>query len=173
MVNDGVSAGFVDVSLYAAQAGVHEIGSSVNHRLSIHVGAPIRAACRCDGRSSRRLQRHGDIDIIPAALPGVWEDEQACTLLRLGLMPALIDAAAEGLGLNRAIVELTPRFQLDDPQIRHIGWALKAELESGYPGGRLFVESSVWGSQRISSAATLLGRLAPSSNGSAAFHSKI
>ena len=33
------------------------------------------------------------------------------------------------------------RFQIRDPQIEHIGWALKAEMEAGYPSGAAFTNS--------------------------------
>ncbi len=38
-------------------------------------------------------------------------------------------------------IEIADRFQLRDPFIEHIGWAIKADLESGGAGGRLFRES--------------------------------
>ena len=40
-----------------------------------------------------------------------------------------------------ARVEIVSRFQMRDPQIEHIGWAVKAEIEAGCPGGRLFLDS--------------------------------
>jgi len=33
------------------------------------------------------------------------------------------------------------RFQARDPQIEHIGWALKAEMENGYPSGRSYMDA--------------------------------
>jgi AraC family transcriptional regulator len=38
-------------------------------------------------------------------------------------------------------IEIADRFQLRDPFIEHIGWAIKADLDSGGAGGRLFRES--------------------------------
>jgi AraC family transcriptional regulator len=38
-------------------------------------------------------------------------------------------------------VQLQSRFQIRDPQIEHIGWALKAEIEQGFPGGSLYMDS--------------------------------
>jgi AraC family transcriptional regulator len=37
-------------------------------------------------------------------------------------------------------VEIRNRFQVRDQQIEHIAWALKAEMESGYPSGRIYVD---------------------------------
>src|SRR5439155_6554583 len=33
------------------------------------------------------------------------------------------------------------RFQLRDPRIEGISWALRAEMESGFPNGRLYIDS--------------------------------
>ena len=131
----------LSAELYAMPGGVVDVQGSANHFLSMHVGAPIWATCRCDGPRERRLQTHGDIDIVPAGLPGVWEDEAPATILLLSLTPALLRSAAEDMGLNPDQAALRPQFQLKDPRIAHIGWALKAELESGYPCEPLYGES--------------------------------
>jgi AraC family transcriptional regulator len=73
------------------------------------------------------------------------------------LTPALLRSAAEGIGLDPDRATLAPRFQLKDPRIEHIGWALKAELESGYPSDRLYAESL-----GMALAAHLLRHYAPS-----------
>jgi AraC family transcriptional regulator len=44
-------------------------------------------------------------------------------------------------GVDPAKVEIVNRFQMRDPQMEHIGWALKAEMESGYRSGRLYFDS--------------------------------
>jgi AraC family transcriptional regulator len=129
------------VGLHTTPAGVIALAPLPDHLLGMHVGAPIRAACRCGGRMQRRLQIHGDIDVVPAGQEGYWEDELSATVLSLRLSPALMRTAAEGLGVESQRVGIAPRFQLRDQQIEHIGWALKAELEAGYPGGQLYAES--------------------------------
>jgi AraC family transcriptional regulator len=122
-------------------AGLTRVPASLHHRMGIHVGRPVNAACRCDGRVHRRIQSHGDIDIVPAGLGGEWEDDADCDILRLWISPALIRQAAEDLGRDSARVQIVPRFQLRDPRIEHIAWALKAELEAETASGRLYVES--------------------------------
>jgi AraC family transcriptional regulator len=112
-----------------------------NHVISIHIGAPARVTCRYAGRTHRRLQAHGDIDVVPAGVAGAWEDETAATALVVHVSPALLGAAAVGLGLATDRAVIAPQYQLRDPQIEHIGWALRAEMEAGYPGGRLYTDS--------------------------------
>ena len=78
----------------------HYVPASINHRLGIHVGAPVNASCHCDGKHHRRVQSDGDIDIVPAGLDGTWEDDADCTILRLWVSPALVRRAAEDLELR-------------------------------------------------------------------------
>jgi AraC family transcriptional regulator len=84
---------------------------------------------------------HGDIDIIPPWTSSVWEPEDVDTALVLGITPSLFRRVAQDLGIDAARVEIRNRFQIRDRQIENIGWALKADMEAGYPGGRIFRES--------------------------------
>jgi AraC family transcriptional regulator len=63
------------------------------------------------------------------------------TVLLLSVAPALIKSVAEESGLDPRRVKILNRFQTRDTKIEHIGWALKEELETGYPNGRLYIES--------------------------------
>ena len=130
----------IRVGLYAVSAGVVETPESSTHRLSLHVGHPVWASCGWGGRLQRGLRREGDFDLTPAGLAGVWEDESPTTFLLIQLAPALIDAAASDLGLDRREIALEPQTQLRDPSIEHIAWALKSELEAGQPNGRPYLE---------------------------------
>jgi AraC family transcriptional regulator len=48
--------------------------------------------------------------------------------------------AAESMGLKEERMTIPPQLQLRDPMIQHIGWALKAELETAAPYGRLYAD---------------------------------
>jgi AraC family transcriptional regulator len=130
----------IRVGLYAVSAGVVEAPESSTHRLSLHVGQPVWASCGWGGRLQRGLRREGDFDLTPAGLAGVWEDESPATFLLMQLSPALIEAAAGDLGLDRRGIALEPAAQLRDPPLEHIAWALKSELEAGQPNGRPYLE---------------------------------
>jgi AraC family transcriptional regulator len=138
--NGGQRSGFA-AGLYRIPAGLIDVAPALDHVVGIHVGPPVREACRIDGRVHRRLQTEGDIDILPAGLSGVWEDETAGTVLLLRMTQAFWREAADGMGVDPEQAQLDPRFQLKDPRIEHIGWALKAELEADEPGGPLYTES--------------------------------
>ena len=110
------------------------------HRLGIHFGPPVKADCRCDGQRMRRLQKPGDIDIVPAGVDGSWEDDGDCQILRLSLHPSLLRTAAEELGRGARETELLPRFQVRDTRIEAIGWAIKADLEAITPSDPLYID---------------------------------
>lgn len=122
-------------------AGLTKVVASPSHRLGVLFGAAVNATCRCDGPSRRRLQSHGEADFVPAGLDGEWVDEADCSILRLSLSAALVRQTAEELGVNPDRMIFAPRFQLRDPGIEHIAWAIKAELETTVFSDRLYAES--------------------------------
>jgi len=114
-----------------------ELDTASDNLLKIHAGAPVRGGCR----SHRFLYTRGDIDLFPAGLSDVWEEEQASTSLIVRLAPSLLRRAAEEIGLGSDRADLAPRHQFRDPQIEHIAWALDAERRAGHPSGLLYTES--------------------------------
>ena len=121
--------------------GLTVVPGGAPHRLGIHFGAAVNADCHCDGRRSRRIQKHGDIDIVPAGLDGSWEDDADCNILRLRLSPGLFRRAAADLGRDPDRIMLRPAFQLRDARIEAIAWAIKADLEAEEPSDPLYAES--------------------------------
>src|SRR5215470_1324217 len=109
--------------------------------VSIHIGPPAYVSCRRGRLSHHGTAVHGDIDIIPSGTPSVWEMKDRDTVLYMSLSPQLLNMAAESFDLDPAQVEIRNRFQVRDSQLENIGWVLKAEMESGYPSGRLYIES--------------------------------
>ncbi|AVA19904.1 MULTISPECIES: AraC family transcriptional regulator [unclassified Rhizobium] len=122
-------------------AGLTYIPATPFHRLGIHMGAPVNASCRCDGWQHRRVQSHGDIDIVPAGLDGEWEDDADCTILRLWISPAIMRGAAEDMEIDPDSIAIRPKFQHRDPGIEHIALALETQTKVDEPADRLFVES--------------------------------
>jgi AraC family transcriptional regulator len=127
--------------LHTDEPGVLASPGYVNTLIAIHVGRPVRLSCTRAGKSHHGTAIHGDVDIIPTETPALWENKDKDTALLCSLPPELLRSAAEGLDFDPARVEIRNRFQTRDTQIEHIGWALKAEMERGYPSGRLYVDS--------------------------------
>jgi AraC family transcriptional regulator len=131
----------LEAELRRIPAGSTKVAASAAHRLGVHFGPSVNAACRCDGPVQRRIQSHGEADFVPAGLDGEWEDDSDCTILGLSLSPALLQHAAEDIGVTPDRMMLRPQFQLRDSGIEHIAWALKAELETNIVSDRIYVDS--------------------------------
>ncbi len=125
------------VDLHTTLPGVVELEALPDHRLKIHAGAPVQAVCHFQ----RFTYTRGDVDILPAGLSDIWEEDEASTSLILQFSPSLLRRAAEDMGLDPDRTGLEPRHQFRDPQIEHIAWALDAERKAGYPSGPLYTES--------------------------------
>lgn len=120
--------------------GLSHVAGGEMHSLGLHFGPPVVAYCRCGGPRLRRVQKSGDIDIVPAGVSGTWEDDAACRILRLSLYPAVLNQVAEELGRDGSKLELLPRLQMRDARIEGIAWAIKADLEAETPSEPLYVD---------------------------------
>lgn len=121
--------------------GQIEVPGLRNTIISIHVGPSVQVACRRGGANHRGTAVHGDIDIIPARTPSLWEINQKDTAFVLSLSPELLHTVAEGFDFDPRRLEIRNRFQVRDLQLENIAWALKAEMECGYPCGHLYLDS--------------------------------
>ncbi|MBW9056236.1 helix-turn-helix transcriptional regulator [Rhizobium mesosinicum] len=131
----GLAADFLHIP-----RGISRVPAGDMHRLGIHFGPPVNADCRCGGRRMRRVQKPGDIDVIPAGLDGSWEDDADCRILRVSLAPSRLQQVAEDLGRDIGKIELQPRFQLRDAGIEAICRAIKADLEADTPSDPLYID---------------------------------
>ncbi|MGH7754664.1 MAG: helix-turn-helix domain-containing protein [Vulcanimicrobiaceae bacterium] len=131
----------LSAAIFEANGGRMERRPSAEHHIAFYFGIPIRAACRCEGPVRERLQLPGDFDVIPAGASAVWEDAAPTPVLGISLSPVLIATAAREMGLRGEPPSLAPQLQVRDPKVEHLAWAIKAELESDEPLGRLYAES--------------------------------
>ena len=131
----------VSIGIVTDPPGRIETPALPNPRVAIHLGRSVYMACQRGGLTHGGWAVHGDIDIVPAGTPCVWEPDGPDTALIVGIDRGLIITAAEELGLHSDRLEVLNRFQVRDSQIEHICWALKAEMESGYPGGHIVLDS--------------------------------
>lgn len=129
------------LSLISDQPGLVEFPGSPGVVVSLHVGASVAVDCRRDGRRHRGTNIHGDLEIIPPNLGGIWELKSRDTALVIGLKLRLLERIVQDSGGDPRKLRVFNRFQARDPQIEHIGWALKAEMESGYPSGRAYMDA--------------------------------
>jgi AraC family transcriptional regulator len=163
----GETAQGLALQLRSDPAGVLEVPGLQSVLVAIHVGAAAKISCRRGGESHTGSAVHGDIDIVPAHTASRWEIHgQNDTALILSLPPSLLDVVAEEQGFDSRRVEVRNRFQVRDPQLENIGWALKTEMESNYPSGRLYVESlAVSVASRLVSAYSSVAQRMPQQTG--------
>ncbi len=126
--------------LYEASAGFSE-DQYTRYNVSMQVGHPLLVTSHCNGETLRRLQVPGDIKIVPPGIPRIWETESATVKLTMYLAPSLIFSVADSMNINPNRVAIQPQLHVRDPRIEHIGWAVKAEIESPEPLGRLYGDS--------------------------------
>lgn len=127
--------------VWSDPAGVTESPASRKTVVSIHMGASVHIGCRRGGKYHCGLSVHGDIDIIPPDTPSRWELREKDTSFIIRVPASFLSLAADESGIDPARVEIVNRFQMRDPQMEHIGWALKAEMDAGYRCGRLYMDS--------------------------------
>jgi AraC family transcriptional regulator len=140
LTSAGRNWGGLDANFLHVPRGLLHVGGRETHGLGIHFGPPVNADCGCGGRRMRRVQKAGDIDIVPAGTDGSWEDDAECWILGLSIAPSLVQQVAEELGRNAGSAELLPQLQVRDTRIETIGWAVKAELEAVIPSDPLYIE---------------------------------
>jgi AraC family transcriptional regulator len=129
------------VSLLTDPPGLIEVPGQEDARVSIHVGPPVEISCHRAGYYHCGTSMHGDIHIIPADTPSSWDVRGKDTFLTLRVSPSLLNRVAKELGQNPDGIEIRNRFQVRDAQLENIGWALKEEMECGYPCGQLYFDS--------------------------------
>ena len=133
------------LSLISDQPGMVEFAGSPRVVVSLHVGTSVAVDCRRGGERHRGTTIHGDLEIIPPNLAGVWELKSRDTALVIGIKLRVLESIVEESGGDPSKLRVFNRFQARDPQIEHIGWALKAEMESGYPSGRAYTDALATG----------------------------
>lgn len=129
------------LSLISDQPGRVEFAGSPRVIVSMHIGPSVLSDCRRDGERHSGTTVHGDLEIIPPNVAGVWDLKGRDTAMVIGIKTSLLRSIVEDAGEDPAKLRVRNRFQVRDSQIEHIGWALKAEMENGYPCGRLYRDS--------------------------------
>lgn len=125
-------------TLLSIRPGTYRVPAMAHHRISVHVGPPVRANCVCDGRRYSRIQAHGDADVIPAGVPGMWTDDADCRFLRIAITDTFVRGIGEQIGVR---ADITPRLHWRDARVQHLAAALGAELEAEDASDALYAES--------------------------------
>lgn len=160
----GVAPDGVMVLQRADPAGVLDAPAFESIVLAVHVGAAARITCRRAGQTHTGSAVHGDIDLIPVHTASHWTMHDGNdTALIIALPTAVIDDVATRQELDPRRIELRNRFQMRDPQLENISWALRSEMQTGFPSGRIYTDSLA-----VSMAARLIAQHSSLAPGQAA-----
>ena len=110
------------------------------HTISLQLKPPTVLDWQVNGRIQSRRMIPGDICFLAADAPVGYRWQEEMEVFNVALDPDFV-ARATNEFINTCRIELVSQQGGLDPQIQHIGMALKAELEAGAPSGRLFCES--------------------------------
>ncbi len=128
-------------SLIHVTGGVSQPTLLARHNVTMLVGSPLATVAACDGVMDARFQQPGQFDVLPARSSVAWVDRGSSVFLAVGLESELIRTTALEMGLDPDRVSFAPQLTCRDPQIEHLLWALKGELEAGASYGRLYADS--------------------------------
>ncbi len=109
------------------------------HTISLQLKPPTVLDWQVNGLIQSKRMIPGDICFLPAGTPVGYRWQEEMEVFNVALDPDFVDLATNHINTRR--IELVGQQGGLDPQIQHIGMALKAELEAGAPSGRLFGES--------------------------------
>jgi AraC family transcriptional regulator len=127
------------VSTFAA--GLTEIAEMPHALVCMHLGPSVEVRCTRGGTLRQGREVAGDLDIIPARTASYWELKQESMALVMCVPDELLRAVAAQLDRDPSDIEIADRFQMRDPVIEHIGWTIKADIDSNLTGGRLLRDS--------------------------------
>jgi AraC family transcriptional regulator len=101
---------------------------------------PMRSEHRFDGGVQTHYCQPGEVLFIPARVSYSSNWEKAGNFSLIGFFPNFFEQITnESVRVKQ--IELIPQIGLNDSFIRQIGIALKADVEAGYPAGKIFGES--------------------------------
>ena len=123
------------------EAGLTAIDEMPHALVCMHLGPSVEVRCTRGGTVREGREVAGDLDIVPARTAASWEMKQDGMALIICVPDALLRAVAARLDRDPTSINIADRFQMRDPVIEHIGWTLKADIDSNLAGGRLLHDS--------------------------------
>lgn len=123
------------------EAGLTAIDEMPHALVCMHLGPSVEVRCTRGGTVREGREVAGDLDIVPARTAASWEMKQEGMALIMCVPDALLRAVAMRLDRDPGSIDIADRFQMRDPVIEHIGWTLKADLESNVTSERLLRDS--------------------------------
>lgn len=124
--------------------------ASSPHRLVVHLDEPVRSVCRVGNLRQRRLQRRGDVDVVPSGYCGKWRSERPARLLLVRCRPDSVPVRlAPRLGIQHAdlgpvIDGIERELSTESPdwfRVEGLAAAFAARVAAWFPAGGVRVTS--------------------------------
>lgn len=113
------------------------------HLILINIGHAHKLRLKIGESVHQGYLHPNNVTIVPAGVSSEWflPEQKEANVLTLFLQTTFVRELAAASDLNPDHIEIIEAFGQPDPQLKHIGLALLAELESGCMAGRLYGES--------------------------------
>jgi AraC family transcriptional regulator len=138
--NQTVASPVLNARLQTDPPGLIDAPAPADPHILIHVGPSSDITCDRGGQVHRGLAVQGDIDVIPPGTPSRWVLRDSDSALVIRVPKELLAEVAHDSNIDPSKIQLLNRFQIRDPQIEQLGWALRSELETGHESGRIYLE---------------------------------
>ena len=112
----------------------------LSHFVCLHLSEPTPFLWRSQGKQGNKIIGPGSIMVVSRGTEDSVSFPKPVERILLNLEPSVLQQAFPDNDTGRD-VELIDQWGVPDPQIEYILRALEADLEAGFPGGRLFGES--------------------------------
>lgn len=113
----------------------------VSHTVSCLLKATVNNERWLDGHHKEEMQTQGSVALLPAGVSHRIIMKGACEFLILTINRAYLNQVAQEW-INPDRSHLIPHFAYQqDPLILQLALTLKTEIESGYPGGKMYGDS--------------------------------
>ena len=113
----------------------------VSHTVSCLLNPVLTSDRWLDGHHKKELLTQGSIAVLPAGVSHRDITKYPCEFITLTIAPTYFNQVAQEW-INPDRTQLIPHFaNQTDPLILQLAVTLKAEIESGYPGGQMYGDS--------------------------------
>ncbi len=111
------------------------------HAISVQLTPSGLLEWKQEGSGQKTFRKAaGQVCVFPAMSPVSIRTRNTGELLVIGLSPKFLKLAAHEMVVANA-VELTPRCDIDEPFLKTVALAMRAEVKAGNPGGKCYGES--------------------------------
>ena len=130
----------INIETYIIPPGENVAQDVPYHLFNINTGTTYSYESELNDRYHQGSSVAGEISFYPACQPLPYRWHSNISIVSVGLSQELLRRNAQEL-FNCDRVELQVTHSIKDPLLQQLGLALKADLESGLPGGAVYAQT--------------------------------